>query len=72
MRRYDPPLLGREIVMSVPASPKGKRLLCRFNLRHKWVRRFNGEGDDYLECAACGKYKDYKGGAGFATPSGIA
>ena len=34
--------------MSVPASPERKRLLCRFNLRDKWVRRWNGEGDDYL------------------------
>ena len=25
---------------SVPASSKRKRLLCRFNLHHKWVRRF--------------------------------
>jgi hypothetical protein len=41
--------------MSVPASPKRKRLLCRFNLRHKWVRRFNPEGEDYLQCKACGK-----------------
>jgi len=39
--------------MSVPASRK--RLLCRFNLRHKWVRRFNSEGEDYLQCKACGK-----------------
>ena len=27
--------------MSVPASPRRKRLLCRFNLKHKWARRFN-------------------------------
>ena len=57
--------------MSVPASPERKRLLCRFNLRDKWVRRWNGEGDDYLQCEACGKYKDYGGGAGFATPLGL-
>ena len=57
--------------MSVPASPKRKPLLCRFNLRHKWVRRFNQEGDDYLQCDVCGKYKDYSGGAGFATPGGF-
>jgi hypothetical protein len=39
--------------MSVPASLK--RLLCRFNLHHKWVRRKNPEGQDYLQCKACGK-----------------
>jgi hypothetical protein len=41
--------------MSVPASRKRKRLLCRFNLHHKWVRRKNPEGQDYLQCKACGK-----------------
>jgi hypothetical protein len=41
--------------MSVPASRKRKRLLCRFNLYHKWVRRKNPEGEDYLQCKACGK-----------------
>jgi hypothetical protein len=39
--------------MSVPASRT--RLLCRFNLHHKWVRRKNPEGEDYLQCKACGK-----------------
>ena len=39
--------------MSVPASRKRKRLLCRFNLHHKWVRRKNPEGEDYLQCKAC-------------------
>jgi hypothetical protein len=41
--------------MSVPASRKRKRLLCRFNLHHKWVRRKNPEGQDYLQCNVCGK-----------------
>jgi hypothetical protein len=41
--------------MSVPASPKRKRLLCRFNVHHKWVRRKNPEGEDYQQCKACGK-----------------
>jgi len=41
--------------MSVSVSPKPKRLLCRFHLHHKWVRRFNPEGEDYLQCKACGK-----------------
>jgi hypothetical protein len=41
--------------MSVPASPMRKRLLCRYNLHHKWVRRFNKDGEDYLQCKACGK-----------------
>jgi hypothetical protein len=40
--------------MSVPASRK--RLLCRFNLHHKWVRRFDRDrGELYLQCIACGK-----------------
>jgi hypothetical protein len=47
--------LAREVVMSVPASRNRKRLLCRFNLHHKWVRRKNAEGEDYLQCKACGK-----------------
>ena len=29
-------------------------VLCRLN-RHKWVRRFNADGEDYLQCKACGK-----------------
>ena len=42
--------------MSVPASRRRKRLLCRFNLKHKWARRFNQEdGQDYLQCEACGE-----------------
>jgi hypothetical protein len=45
--------------MSVPASRKRKRLLCRFNLKHKWVRRFNEVGADYLQCTACGKEHSY-------------
>ena len=45
--------------MSDPASRKRKRLLCRFNLRHKWVRRFDQDGGDYLACTACGKNREY-------------
>ena len=46
--------------MSVPASRKRKRLLCRLNLKHKYVRRFNQEdGQDYLQCEACGKEHTY-------------
>ena len=41
--------------MSAPASRKRKRLLCRFNLKHDWVRTFNPEGEDYTQCKACGK-----------------
>jgi hypothetical protein len=37
--------LGR-VVMSVPVSRKRKRLICRFNLKHNWVRRLNPEGED--------------------------
>jgi hypothetical protein len=29
--------------------------LCRLNLHHNWVRRFNADGEDYLQCTACGK-----------------
>jgi hypothetical protein len=43
------------LVLSAPISPKRKRLLCRYNLHHKWVRRFNKDGEDYLQCRACGK-----------------
>ena len=58
-----PGVLGRcsirssEVLMSVPASRK--RLLCLFNLKHKWLRRFNPEGGDYLQCEACGKEHSY-------------
>jgi hypothetical protein len=45
--------------MSVPGSRKRKRLLCMFNLKHKWVRRFNPEGGDYLQCKSCGKEHSY-------------
>ena len=45
--------------MSVPGSGKRKRLLCLFNLKHKYVRRFNPDGEDYLECEACGKEHNY-------------
>jgi len=42
--------------MSVLASRKRNRLLCRFNLHHKWVRRFDRDrGELYLQCMACGK-----------------
>ena len=44
--------------MSVPADRM--RLLRRFNLHHKWVRRFNQEdGEDYLPCAAFGEQHSY-------------
>ena len=41
--------------MSVSASRKPKRLVCQFNVRHKWVRRLNPQGEDYLQCKSCGK-----------------
>ena len=41
--------------MSVPAPRKRKRLPCRFSLHDKWVRHKNSEGEDYLQCKACGK-----------------
>jgi hypothetical protein len=43
---------GRHVGLGIPQA---KRLLCRFHLHHKWVRRFNPEGEDYLQCNACGK-----------------
>jgi hypothetical protein len=42
--------------MSVPASRTRKRMLCRFNLHHKWVRRFDRDGGElYLQCIAAAK-----------------
>ncbi len=41
--------------MSVSVSPKPKRLLCQFNVRHKWVRRLNPDREVYLQCKHCGK-----------------
>jgi hypothetical protein len=32
-----------------------KPLRCRLNIRHKWVRRINPDGDDYLQCKRCKK-----------------
>jgi hypothetical protein len=32
--------------MSVPTSRTRKRPLCRFNLHHKWVRRFDRDGGE--------------------------
>jgi hypothetical protein len=42
-----------ELVMPVRASRKP--VLCQLNLHHKWVRRFNPDGEDYLQCKACAK-----------------
>ena len=41
--------------MSRSHIPQAQAPLCRFNLHHKWVRRKNPDGDDYLQCKACGK-----------------
>jgi len=49
------PHRSSEVVMSVPASPMRKRLLCQFNVHHKWVRRLNPQGEDYQQCKSCGK-----------------
>ena len=45
--------------MSVPAAPKRKPLLCRLNLRHKWVQGVDSDGQHYLRCTACGKDRRY-------------
>jgi hypothetical protein len=40
-----------------PSEPSSllRELLCRFN-RHEWVRFLDTEsGEQYLQCAACGK-----------------
>jgi hypothetical protein len=40
-----------------PSEPSSllRELLCRFN-RHEWVRLLDTEsGEQYLQCAACGK-----------------
>jgi hypothetical protein len=39
----------------VPTPTRRKRLLCRLNIHHKWVRQFNPDGEIYLQCKACGK-----------------
>jgi hypothetical protein len=46
---------GSTVEVSVPVQPPPKPLLCRLNLHHKSVRRFNQQHDDYLQCKACGK-----------------
>jgi hypothetical protein len=35
----------------------GKPLLCRLG-RHEWHREHNDEGQSYLVCERCGKYRD--------------
>jgi hypothetical protein len=55
--------------MSVPASRRRKRLAFRFNVHHKWVRRFNPESQDYLQCVACGKERGLRAGADAMTSS---
>lgn len=42
-----------ELIMPVVAPRK--RLLCRLNVRHKWVRRLNPDREVYLQCRHCGK-----------------
>ena len=42
-----------ELVMPVVAPRK--RLLCRLNVHHKWVRRLNPDREAYLQCKHCGK-----------------
>jgi hypothetical protein len=60
-----------ELVMPV-LSPR-KPLFCRLNLHHKWVRRFNPQGEDYLQCKACGKDRyDVERGSGPNTGGNIA
>ncbi|HVD87916.1 MAG TPA: hypothetical protein VNB91_03325 [Jatrophihabitantaceae bacterium] len=39
----------------MPVKPPRRPLLCRLNLPHKWVRRFNPQHEEYLQCKACGK-----------------
>jgi hypothetical protein len=46
-----------------------RSLWRRLNRQSRRLR--SGEAGQYLPCEACGKYKDYGGGAGFATPSGL-
>jgi hypothetical protein len=49
----DPGPSTLEFVMPIPLPRKP--LLCRLNVHHKWVRRFNPDGEDYLQCKACGE-----------------
>jgi hypothetical protein len=37
------------------------RLLCYIGF-HRYASRFNDQGERYLECTGCNKYKDYGGG----------
>jgi hypothetical protein len=44
-----------------PSGPSSllRGLLCRFNL-HEWVRFLDTEsGEQYLQCAACGKDRSW-------------
>lgn len=41
-----------ELIMPITTR---KPLLCRLNLRHRWVRRVNPDGEDYLQCKRCDK-----------------
>ena len=55
VRSYDPSIWEGDRHVC-PASRTRKHLLCRFNLHHKWVRRFDRDGGElYLQCIACGK-----------------
>ena len=41
--------------MTVSPTKPRKPLLCRLNLRHKWVPERSPGGDWYRRCAKCGK-----------------
>jgi hypothetical protein len=46
------------------------RFLCYIGF-HRYARRFNDQGEHYLECTRCKKYKDATGsgaGAGASVP----
>jgi hypothetical protein len=44
-----------QVEVGMPAKPPRKPLLCRLHLHHKWVRHFNPQHEEYLQCKACGK-----------------
>ena len=47
--------ISTRVEVGMPVKPPRRPLLCRLNLHHKWVRRFNPQHEEYLQCKACGK-----------------
>jgi hypothetical protein len=43
------------LIDAVSDQTRRPPLLCRLNLHHKWRSQLNPEGQQYLQCARCGK-----------------